>query len=233
MGQESTAHRRPGVSRNAGERQNGSLQDGARPEGGGTADLPEDVAGLGAIGKRDGAAGSRGQRRACLKDEHCAGVALPIQRQVAVHRQGAGRIVDARHEGLPAQGPTGNGRAARAGRRISIRVVHVDLCLRRGGVRDVDRSGHGAGREPSHGCPRCESEIADERRICSIGRGGPGQHCEGRSGSQGHGLRAGRQRASIGQHPDQRTCQDRAQNSAPTTFDIRVQPATPLSASHS
>ena len=116
------------------------------PKRRGAADLPEDVARLGAVDEVHVARRRGDQRRGGLEDEHGVGVALGVERERPGEAERRRRLVDAGREREAAE-VGGQQRRRRAPGGVVVGGGEVRLRLERDGVGRVDRPVHGAGRE--------------------------------------------------------------------------------------
>ena len=144
----------------------------------GTAHLPEDVAGLGAVGE-DNAAGRVGNERGSgLEDEDRVRVTVRVQGQRPADLQRRRGLVHTGRERLAGADESADGGRCVSPGGIVVRGGQVVLGVRRHPVGRVHATGHDAGREPGHGGARAHAEVTVDTARASVGDCAPGQDRE-------------------------------------------------------
>jgi len=148
------------------------------------ADLPKDVAWMGAADQIYGAIRGDAERRRHLKDEDAVRVALSIKRKIARrYRERRRGGVKAREQGQSAQ-IAGHRRTSRSPCEIAVGGGQVALRLLRCGIVRVHRTAYRSGRKSRHRFTRTHAELARHDARAGVVDGRTRQHRERRGRSK-------------------------------------------------
>ena len=157
-----------------------------------TAHLPEDIAGLGAVGQKDMGARVGSQRRGGgLEDEDRVGVVVCVQDECPTDLQRRRGLIHTGRKRLAGADETAGGGRLHPPGRIVVRGGQVSLGASRDTIGYVNgAAGHDAGRKTGHSRAGAHAEIPADLAGAGVGDRGPGQNRETASRSRPTGATA-------------------------------------------